>query len=90
VIAVIPDGTGFWEAMREFERQLLAAALHEHGSASAAARALGLRRTQLHDKMRPHGLHSPLQSRFARRGLVLLEQQVQHHEEGDRSSKHHG
>jgi len=77
MIVVIPDGTGFWEAMREFERQILAAALHEHGSASAAARALGLARTQLHDKMRPHGLHSPVQSRFARRGLVLLEHQAE-------------
>jgi transcriptional regulator with GAF, ATPase, and Fis domain len=57
------------EALGEFERQFIEAALKEHGSVSAAARAIGKNRTDLHSRMRLYGLHSPVNSTFARRGL---------------------
>jgi DNA-binding NtrC family response regulator len=56
------------EALKQFERQFIEDALKEYGSVRAAARAVGMNRTFMHDKMRGYGLHSPVSSTFSRRG----------------------
>lgn len=54
--ATVPRG-GLRERMDAFERQLLAEALATaEGNRSEAARALGIGRATLHDKLRKHGL----------------------------------
>jgi len=53
------------EAVREFERNYIARALAEHGSVSAAARALGMNRTHLHRRIARLGI---VTLRTARRG----------------------
>lgn len=59
------------DALRQFERQFLETALKEHGSVSAAARAIGRHRTNMHERMKLYGLHSPLPNPFNRRGRWL-------------------
>jgi len=58
------------EAVREFEREYIARALAEHGSVSAAARALRVSRTHLHRRIARLGIVAP---RKARRGSWAIQ-----------------
>jgi len=58
------------EAVREFEREYIARALAEHGSVSAAARALRMNRTHLHRRIARLGIVTP---RKARRGSWAIQ-----------------
>jgi two-component system response regulator AtoC len=61
VTAAVPERAGsFHEQVASFERHLIADALAlEGGNQSAAARALGLSRVTLIDKLKRHGLFAP-------------------------------
>jgi Bacterial regulatory protein, Fis family len=90
MIVVIPDGTGMHDAVRLFEKRFIQHVLKKHGSVSAAARAIGMNRTHLHDRMRIYGLRSPMRSPFARHLVrtLILSQLDQNHDDG--SNPTHG
>lgn len=51
---------GYYQAVVDFKRELLARSLNEHnGNKTRAARALGLQRTYFQKLLREHGIAAP-------------------------------
>lgn len=57
----------YHQLMREHSKKLLTAALEEHRTASAAARALGINRTWFHKLCATHGVKAPVTGAEAKR-----------------------